>query len=105
MQNMKNAVHDSQSGSGTKEVLSAEANTKGFILHMAGAISSYSGSNSAVRVDGGSVLRSRGAQNVNGHSSTSDVLPYAMIFPAGVALTLATGNSGDEAWCWYEVLT
>ena len=105
MQNMINAIYESQTGAGTNEVLTAAENTKGFILHFAGVVSRPNGSNAKILVDDNILLNAFGDQNVNGHSTLSSVLPVPMMFPKNVSLKLNTTNTSDTAWCWYEVIT
>ena len=105
MQNMKNAIYENQTGSGTNEVLSAAENTKGFILHSAGVVSRPNGSNAKVLIDDNILLIAFGDQNINGHSTLSSVLPESMMFPKNVSLKLNTTNTSDTAWCWYEAIT
>ncbi len=103
MQNMINAVCAKVKGT-TEEVISAAANTKGFILHMAGTTSAYNGGNAEVLVDDKTLLVALGHQNTNGHSSNSLALPHAMLFPKDVSLKISSSGAA-HAWCWYEVLT
>ena len=102
MQNMKNAIYENQTGSGTNEVLTAAENTKGFILHSAGVLNRNDGSNSKILVDGNIVII---AGVADGDASLSSILPESMIFPKDVSLALETSFNSDTAWCWYEVIT